>query len=392
MYIQQSHDLVKSIQSFQTALRGDNTDSNSWTGLGEVYAESGRYVAASKAFARASAVDPENWYARFLLGMVHRQILEFDEAKDVFESVLRERPEEFVVLDHLCETFVASARHNVERRYFGDAISDAIEALKISGRISKINSRTFDLWKNTGDAIEIFLQVKSMVSKFPAEVVSELFQSVQIEADIYSEISNIDEADGVSINKLASVECSDILQTVIYFYILAFKISLLITFGTKRSKAVGWFNIACAELRAGIKFDRSFQYEQAAIECLKNAIKLEPKNAVFWNAYGIATAGRFPLISQHAFIRSLIIDHKQTVAWSNLGAMYLVKGDLELANLAFEKSQSADPDYVASWVGRGFIAAALGEEEEANGLFEHSFSICSGVDVITTFYFFVCLR
>ncbi|KAK7206873.1 hypothetical protein BZA70DRAFT_117069 [Myxozyma melibiosi] len=375
----QSQDLVKAIQSFQTALRSDSSDTHSWTGLGEAYAASGRYIAASKSFVRASTVDPDNWYAQFLLGMVHRQIQDFDEAKTLFNSVLSERPSEFVVLSHLCEALVASAQHNVARHYYGDAVSDAVEALEVALTISKTRTDSFNMWKNAGDAIAIFFQVKAMADKFPTETVTSLILSAHPEFN--AEMQRIDEIDGVSLKNIGKLDNIDILQTVTFYHCLAYKMGLLETYQTMKSRAVGWFNIACAELRIFQKMGMDEHYESAAIECFKNAIKLEPKNAQFWNAYGITTARQYPLISQHAFIRSLIIDNKQVVAWANLGTMYLIKGDYELANLAFTRAQSADPDYMISWLGQGLIAKAVGEEAEANDLFEHSFTICSGADV-----------
>ncbi|KAK9330575.1 hypothetical protein V1520DRAFT_340134 [Lipomyces starkeyi] len=373
----QSHDLVRAIQSFQSALRINDQDANSWTGLGEAYAESGRYVASSKAFARACNIDPDNWYSRFLLGMVHRQILSYDEAKKTFRSVLEVRSEEVVVLEHLCETLVASARDNINRNYYGQAIDDAIEALDISAKLAIIHPNSFNVWKNVGDAIQVFLEIKSQLGRLPIKVLTELF-AADIANDDASVLEAVNELDRISLNALTFLDTTDIYLMASFFHLLAYKFSLLSTYKNVRSRGAGWFNIGCAELRVYLHMERNIRYRDAAINCFKQAIRLEPKNAEFWNAYGIATADYVPLVSQHAFIRSLVIDYRQASTWANLGVLYLTQGDMELANLSFNRAQSSDPDLLTSWIGQGIVAAAVGEDEEARELFEHSFAISNG--------------
>jgi superkiller protein 3 len=46
-----------------------------------------------------------------------------------------------------------------------------------------------------------------------------------------------------------------------------------------------------------------------------------------------------------------------------------------LANEAFSRAQSTDPEYSLAWVGQGIIAAILGESREAQELFQHAFEI-----------------
>jgi superkiller protein 3 len=61
--------------------------------------------------------------------------------------------------------------------------------------------------------------------------------------------------------------------------------------------------------------------------------------------------------------------------WTNLGALYLLHNDIQLANEAFTRAQSTDPDYAQAWVGQGFLALLYGDSNEARGLFEHAFDI-----------------
>ncbi|KAK9450965.1 uncharacterized protein V1518DRAFT_167002 [Limtongia smithiae] len=372
-----SRDFVKAIQSFQLALRTNENDPNSWSGLGEAYADSGRYVAAAKAFSRASELDPANWYPRFQLGMINRQIQNFDEAIEIFKEVLEMRPAEKVVMEHRCEALVAYARDSLERHYYGQAVENALAALEASYTTAKVYPNTFNLWKHAGDAIEIFLTIKSMLPQFPARSMAALF-SVDIDKKHMPVLTAVDKIDGVSLTSIFHFDTDDLAQSAAFFHILAYKFALISAYDTARTRAVGWYNIGCAELRAYFSVPSNSGYLNGAIECFKTAITIESRNPQFWNAYGIATSETHSLIAQHAFIRSLIIDHKQVSAWCNLGTLYLIQGDLELANLAFHRAQTYDPDYVISWMGQGLVASAIGEQEEATELLEHSYAISNG--------------
>jgi superkiller protein 3 len=61
--------------------------------------------------------------------------------------------------------------------------------------------------------------------------------------------------------------------------------------------------------------------------------------------------------------------------WTNLGTLYALQGDYQLANEAFSKAQSTDPEYALAWVGQGLIASLIGEVHEAQELFQHAFEI-----------------
>ena len=63
---------------------------------------------------------------------------------------------------------------------------------------------------------------------------------------------------------------------------------------------------------------------------------------------------------------------KDVATWTNIGLLYLQHGDLELANEAFYRAQTLDPDYQVAWVGQALVAAAHGDKAEAEAMFEHA--------------------
>jgi superkiller protein 3 len=67
--------------------------------------------------------------------------------------------------------------------------------------------------------------------------------------------------------------------------------------------------------------------------------------------------------------------------WTNLATLYLIQNDLQLANEAFSRAQSADPEYALAWVGQGFVAALMNIAGESQELFEHAFEIADSSSV-----------
>ncbi|KAK9457891.1 hypothetical protein V1511DRAFT_491157 [Dipodascopsis uninucleata] len=370
----QSRNLPLSIQSFQSALRVNSRDSNSWTGLGEAYAASGRYLAAIKALQRATELDPESWYSKFYLGVVQRRLSEFDQAEQTLRSVLSIVPKEPIVLEYLAETLVATARHHLNINHYTQAVQDCIKALNTVDELVSINPKIFNIWKTAGDACEVFLIVKSEIQKFPIELAERCYTSNMhlLDTDVLGHLRNYEKE---IIKSLEERYVSDVETTILDFYIATYKFSLVVTYEDLKARPVGWFNLARAYLRAYYIGARDLRYRDCAIECFKCSLKLEPKNPEFWNVYGVVMAEKSSSIAQHAFIRSLLIDSKDAKTWANLGVLYLINNDLELANLAFIRAQSSDPDNVNSWIGQGLSYMIMGNDIEAKNLFEHSYAI-----------------
>jgi superkiller protein 3 len=62
--------------------------------------------------------------------------------------------------------------------------------------------------------------------------------------------------------------------------------------------------------------------------------------------------------------------------------MYMTNGDLELASEALDKAQALDPDYVSCWLGQGLIDYIKGNRDRASDVFEHSYTISRGRDML----------
>lgn len=70
---------------------------------------------------------------------------------------------------------------------------------------------------------------------------------------------------------------------------------------------------------------------------------------------------------------------QNAATWTNLGLFYLEHEDVELANEAFYKAQTLDPDYAMAWVGQGLVATANQHHKDASTLFEHATGLTAAV-------------
>ena len=393
-------DYPKSIVSFQSALRSAPNDYNSWVGLGESYHNSGRYIAASKAFEQAQKLEsgPEfegvegSWFSKYMLANVKRELGEYDAAIAGYKDVMESRPAEFGVSIALLQTLVEGAWRSIELGFFGRAADSATSALELAKDIAKDRADAFNLWKAVGDAFSIFSWVQAYAGDLPVAG----FQSL-LEADVsVEEYDLLADVDGVGKDALQSLSpksdtAAPPINQCIHAAILAQKRAIHSCSHDYHARAVAWYNLGWTEHRAHLCYakesqpagkKKTFRYVKASVQCFKRAIELEAGNAEFWNSLGIVTTELNPKVSQHSFVRSLYLNDRSARVWTNLGTLYLLQNDNQLANDAFTRAQSTDPDYAHAWLGQGLLAAKLGEVDEAQNLFSHAFEITDASSII----------
>lgn len=377
-------DFHKAIVSFQSALRLSPDDYHSWVGLGESYHSSGRFVAATKAILNAQKLEAEieadisadTWFTKYMLANIKRELGEFDEAIDLYQSVMETHSQEEGVILALMQTMVDNALTSIEKGHYGKAIQLAIDTIAFATKTTGNAATAFNFWKSLGDACSVFVQVQSLAAKYPRDDVKALLEQVPQEG--FSTLAKFDE---VSFESLLteSKGPEDELRHCAHAMILCYKQAIQITSNERHAQAIGYYNLGWAEEKAhsclSVSPASSSNYLKAAIRAFKRAIELEAGNADFWNAMGVVTSQINPSVSQHAFSRSLYINERSPVAWTNLGALALLSGDIKFANEAFTKAQSTDPDYAPPWLGQGFVALMYGDTKEARGLFTHAMGI-----------------
>ncbi|KXT15518.1 hypothetical protein AC579_3381 [Pseudocercospora musae] len=382
------------VVSFLAALRISPDDYQSYVGLGESYHNSGRYNSALRTFNYAlephdgteMKVTGETWFAKYMLANVHRELGDYDEAASGLRSVLKERPSEFGVLVSLLQNQVEHAGRCVETGLFGLAIECAADAIDVAIEIAKDTPNAFNLWKAVGDACSVFTWVQSASDDFPTEKIRDGLLDRSANQKMYELLSDIDRVslgalDKDGLNGTAATGPPDPLIVSI----LAYKRAIHASSRDIHAQAVAWYNLgwieqrayACSNAKSGKK------YLTTAVRCFKRAIELEAGNPELWNALGVVTTTLNPKVAQHSFVRSLHLNELNAKVWANLGVLYLLQNDVELAHQSFGRAQSTDPDYAHAWVGEGIIALMTGNVREALNHFTHAFEISDSASFIT---------
>jgi superkiller protein 3 len=385
----------KSIVHFQRALRIAPHDYHCWVGLGESYHNSGRYIAAQRAFHQAESLEhglsqDATWFAKYMLANVQRETGAYSQAIEGYESTLASQPDDFGVALALLQTLSESAWASFEAGMFGEASTRAGKALETALRISSLHTDAFNLWKAVGDACSLLASVPMQAEKMDIGTLLQVLAS-NFEPE---EMEQLAELDGIHFSALQRpsadgdvMEKSPRASLYLIGAILANKRAILVASQDGFAQAVSWYNLGLMEHRlwksasAGSVNNRSLLLK-AAMRCFKRAIELEAGNSEFWNAFGVATLHTHPTLSQHAFVRSLHLNDKSARIWTNLGAFYMVHNDHQLANEAFTRAQSADPEYANAWLGQGLLATLVGDAREARGLFTHAFDISASSSMI----------
>ena len=383
----------KSVTSFQSALRSSPKDYHYWVGLGESYHNSGRYIAATKAFEHAEELEEssedtngkDRWFSKYMLGNVKRELGQYDGAIVGYQEVLKMRPSDYAVSIALLQSLVEGAWHSIEVGFFGRATDAASEAIEVAKDIAEGHNEAFNLWKVVGDACSIFTYASAYASKLPTQILLSL-----LKADVDLQAYNIlAEIDGINDETLQTIfepnpKTPSPLQLSISAAILAQKRAIHVCANNVNSRAVAWYNLGWTEYRAHVCIEKEsgadskkkhVKYLKASVQAFKRAIEHEAGNAEFWNSLGIVTTELNSRVSQHSFVRSLYLNDKNARVWTNLGTLYLIQNDFQLANDAYTRAQSSDPDYAQAWLGQGLLAMQLGEVNEARSLFTHAFEI-----------------
>lgn len=393
-------DYAKSIVSFQSALRITPNDYHSWVGLGESYHNSGRYIAATKSFQHAEKFEHEvdqqkpgeTWFAKHMLANVKRELGSYDDAIEGYKAVLVDRPLEFGVSIALIQALVESAWDGIDKGLFGYAAQRATETIDAALELAESGVEAFNLWRAVGDACSVFSWVQYRLEDFPPQKIKRLLQlRDQNEAyEIFADVDLVsvgvvfadglfpeDEQDGVNLTRC------------LHGAILAHKRAIHASAHDVHAQAVAYYNLGWAEYRAHVCLSEAIKrtsttYQKAAVRCFKRAIELEAGNSEFWNALGVVTSGLNPKVAQHSFVRSLFLNERSAQAWTNLGTLYMLQNDFMLANEAFTRAQSSDPDFAHAWVGQGLLALLMtGDIREANLLFTHAMEISESSSLIT---------
>ncbi|XP_071511389.1 superkiller complex protein 3-like [Diadema antillarum] len=344
-------DATDAAQSFQEVLRKDPNNKHCLECLAEAYLSGGSYESAHKAFSRVLEMDPNSTYSMFKIGCIKQTRGLYSEAITVYQAVQELSPDYVPALTGQGETHLLLARAGLREFFHARAVSHIQQAVSVLTRAILLRPDLSGVWKLLGDACTL---------------VAPLHDNL-INISVDGALQGMQEGKKVTVGKG----------------------KLLALGGRCYGKAIRhqedcsslWHDLAVNYLHQ-YQWRRERRLANKALQCIKKAISLDATNYIHWTCLGVIAAQPAiddPGLAQHAFIKSIQLEPKNAMAWTNLGTLYLSHGNLELANKAFGVAQSRDPDYVQSWIGQGMIAETMGREETMD-LYRHTTELTTHVE------------
>ncbi|XP_037044257.1 tetratricopeptide repeat protein 37 [Bradysia coprophila] len=353
------------IQAFRMALREDSDDLSCWEGLADAYFQRGSYNSALKVYQKISEIDPLSLYPKLQVANI-KTILKFHkEAIDCYDDLLKEQPEFVPGLGGMAEAHLGLCYYYLPQRLLGRCKHHAEEAVKYLIMALKLQSNFACLWRMLASALQVIacLPNSKAFLTVPGFLVNVKDEEVLLDGDKLFELS-------------ARV------------YYRAIKI--------RSSDDLLWYELGLSYYLRAIKYGNATNRKEIlelAAESAKHTIKLCATRWKSWNLLGVICTTKeinnLPL-AQHCFVKALNIDKKCACSWTNLGVLYLIQGQIKLANKAFGRSQQADTGFINAWTGQAYIAERIGEEDEAMDLFKHSTSLGYSSESAVGFTHWVC--
>ncbi|NP_001086571.1 tetratricopeptide repeat protein 37 [Xenopus laevis] len=357
----------KSVSDLHAALRADPKDSNCWECLGEAYLSRGGYTTALKSFMKASELNPDSIYSVYKIASIKQILGTYKEAVNEYQQILMKSGEYVPALKGLGECHLMLAKSALSDFLDLKAV-DAIEkAIEFLARAIRLRPDLLCLWKLLGDACTCIYAVTH--SSVKVNVLGILLGN-----DEEQQLLNKPEVlalggrcygRALRIQSTANLWCD---LGINYYY--------------QSQHLMGYDSLTN---------DASELLEKSQ-QCIKKAVMVESGNHQFWNALGVVSCSKGMgnnALAQHAFIKSIHCEQNNVAAWTNLGALYLMNGNIELSHQAFKVAQSLDPLYVRCWIGQALIAETVGSHETMD-LFRHTTELSMHVEGAKGYAHWVC--
>ncbi|CAG8499538.1 2849_t:CDS:10 [Ambispora leptoticha] len=388
------------ITAFQTALRTNSKDIQCLEGLAESYRNEGKYIASLKVFTRAAEIDPSSIFANYQIAAIKQKLGFFTEAIEYYKITIEKakekaEPDHFPSLKSSGDSYLALVKEYFQMGSYGRAADSIADGLKVLLRAIQMHPEMQCLWKLVGDLCMEVRFIPNYLHLIPLSTLRSVIENLD-PSDINKKLGFPSEIDDSAIRSITEEDDSiiDVYSAILTCSCISYKYAIILSGNDSDIAPSYWYDLAVVYHRL-YEHERiqaaetSLSYLRIAIRCIKIALRLEPANPSFWNTLGVITLTTNAKISQHAFIKAIEYSQKDPVPWTNIGFLYLINSNLELANKAFSNAQTIDPDFFPSWAGQAYVANLWGSEE-ALELFEHTFIISGGICLPEANYSYAC--
>ncbi|KAI7831610.1 hypothetical protein BC939DRAFT_144395 [Gamsiella multidivaricata] len=386
---------IEAMGSFQKLLRNDIKNALAWEGVAEAYQHEGRYMAALKAFTRNRELVPESTTAQYHIARVHQRLGMYSEAIEQYRSTLQlaeqnQESQHIPSLMGIAESCLEQAKEFFVSGYYGRSAESCGHALQCASQLLQMDPNIISAWKLVGDACLAYRAVPRYLYLCPLNILSAIVNMMPSDTNALLHFpSGTDEGvleilktmTSTDLVNATSEEISQALDAIYTVAGLAYKRANILNGNEGHLAAHFWYDIALTyyyrhenaakEHRTATITRHKGQWLGVTMRCLKASLQFEEESPIVWNALGVATLSTNAKISQHAFIKAIEYDPKNAAPWSNLGFLYLLNFDLDLALKAFTTAQTLDPSFAQAWTGQACVASLWGSHE-STALFAHA--------------------
>ncbi|KAJ2139109.1 Superkiller protein 3, partial [Coemansia sp. RSA 678] len=374
LYLRQ-HTNDRAVHAFQNALSSDRLNRVCWEGLCEAYLAIGRIHTAVKVARKVKELDTcvsAHWLCAQTT--MHARMLDvalghFDDAIECADDGVWTR----VLRVGRAECLTMCAEKWYHDGLFGraaEACSNALSAMLECG------ARSFLEWSVVYVSCMWMVRVHSQFTKHP-----ELFDSSVLEALMGCAQSQVVERGPMPgylkqvVDKAQSEgECESKVRLVLELAAVAAQLRVMLAESSVLA-AQSWtdlgsvyYTYSTETASSPLLFQSQSSYPStklldAAADCATAAMQLDP-TARAANLQGtVAALSKNSALSQHAFIIATRRAVLSGMPWANLGCLFLVHGDIELANKAFARAQMTEPDFYGGWMGQALVAECMDATE-----------------------------
>ncbi|XP_056393771.1 SKI3 subunit of superkiller complex protein [Hyla sarda] len=358
----------KAVSDLHAALRADPKDSNCWECLGEAYLSRGGYSTALKSFMKASDLNPDSIYSAYKIASIKQLLGTYTEAVNEYQHIIQKSRDYVPALKGLGECHLMLAKSALADFLDARAVDSIEKALEYLTRAIQQRPDLLCLWKLLGDSCTCLHLVSS--AKVRVNVMGALVGQ---------------KTDEKLLNK------SEILELGGRCYGRALKLQP--TANIWYDLGINYFYQAQHLQLSDPEGNNQRDLLEKSVQCIKKSIMMDSSNHQYWNALGVICCSKDvnnKALSQHAFIKSIQCQQNNAIAWTNLGALYLLNENIELSHQAFKVAQSLDPSYVRCWIGQALIAEAVGSYETMD-LFRHTTELSMHTEGAKGYAHWVCM-
>ncbi|KAM4707819.1 superkiller complex protein 3 [Discoglossus pictus] len=357
----------KAVADFHAALRADPKDANCWECLGEAYLSRGGYSTALKSFTKASELNPDSVYSIYKMASIKQTLGTYKEAVTEYQQIIKKAGEYVPALKGLGECYIMLAKSALADFLDGKAVDSIENALEFLTRAVKHRPDLLCLWKLLGDACTCLHAVSPskvkinvlgvLVGQNEGRKLLDKFELLKLGGRCYGR--------SLKLQSTANLWCD---------------------------LGINYYYQAQHLLSSDINSNETSDLLEKSHQCIKKAVMMDSGNHLYWNILGVISCSKgisSYALAQHAFIKSIQCEQNNVVAWTNLGALYLVNENMELSHQAFTVAQSLDPTYVRCWIGQALIAEVVGSYETMD-LFRHTTELTLHMEGAKGYAHWVC--